>query len=69
MQALGERRVLVAVTGNQGSLVFGGFAFLPVSLGPAGDCQAGPRDRVEALSPGLPEIKERSGIWNLVPVG
>ena len=29
----------------------------------------GPRDRVEALSPGLPEIKEKSGIWNLVPVG
>ena len=29
---------------------------------------AGPRDRVEALSPGLPEIKERSGIWNLVRV-
>ena len=27
------------------------------------------RDRVEALSPGLPEIKEKSGIWNLVPVG
>ena len=28
---------------------------------------AGPRDRVEALSPGpgLPEIKEKSGIWNL----
>jgi hypothetical protein len=24
---------------------------------------------VEAWSPGLPEIKERSGIWNLVPVG
>ena len=24
---------------------------------------------VEALSPGLPEIKEKSGIWNLVPVG
>ena len=23
----------------------------------------------EALSPGLPEIKEKSGIWNLVPVG
>ena len=30
---------------------------------------AGPRDRVEALSPGLPEVKEKSGIWNLVPVG
>ena len=29
----------------------------------------GPRDRVKALSPGLPEIKEKSGIWNLVPVG
>ena len=25
----------------------------------------GPRDRVEALSPGLPEIKEKSGRWNL----
>ena len=23
----------------------------------------------EVLSPGLPEIKEKSGIWNLVPVG
>ena len=31
--------------------------------------QALGRDRVEALSPGLPEIKEKSGIWNLVPVG
>ena len=24
---------------------------------------------VEALSPGLPEIKEKSGMWNLVPIG
>ena len=31
--------------------------------------RGGARDRVEALSPELPEIKEKSGIWNLVPVG
>ena len=48
VQALGERGVLVSVTGYP---------------------RGGPRDRVEALSPGLPEIKEKSGIWNLVPVG
>jgi len=55
-------------TGGWGeALVFGGCAFPPVSLAPAGDCPC--RYRVEALSPGLPEIKEKSGIWNLVPVG
>ena len=47
VQALGERRVLVAVTGyprggardrGEAFLDFGVFAFLSFSLGPAGDC-------------------------------
>jgi len=65
-------------------LVFGGFAFLvlvrtgrrlPVqALGERG--VFGFRGRLPAWrgpgtgeAPGLPEIKEKSGIWNLVPVG
>ena len=48
VQALGERGVLVALTGYP---------------------RNGASGPVEALSPELPEIKEKSGIWNLVPVG
>ena len=71
--------------GDLDFLDFGAFAFLPPSLGPPGDCPWRHEVRVEswfpwqvtrvagAPGPGavpeLPEIKEKSGIRNLVPVG
>ena len=100
VQALGERRVLVAVTGyprggapgpgrsfvtrstrNQTEIWYMesspsrvnaplGGPVIPRSRGSLSRTKASGEERgVVVWSPGLPEIKEKSGIWNLVPVG